>query len=64
MPVPPSLSSQRLRTTLLWAPTAPAQVLQMKSQLTLWLKGRTSVPSSTCLGVTLARGHMADTAAG
>lgn len=44
MVVPPSLSSQRLCTTLLWAPTSPAQAPGMNSQPTLWLKVRTSVP--------------------
>lgn len=46
--MPPSLSIQRLCTTLLWGPTAPAQALGMKSQPTLWLKVRSSVPQQ-CL---------------
>lgn len=42
--MPPSLSSQRLCTTLQWAPTALAQAPGMKLQPMLQFKVRTSVP--------------------
>lgn len=61
MLVPPSLSSQRLCTTLQGAPTAPGQAPGMKPQPMLQLKVRTSALSGACLGVTLAWGDTGDT---